>query len=148
MSTSMPDHLAANVSTDRRAQLGAVLNRLARDIPGVAHVCWVSADGLRLAHTADLDDDHADQLAAMVSGRVSLDQGAARLFDGGDVHFSMTMMAKAALVIVGVSGGSSVAALAEPDCDLSAVSAGLTRVADQIGDHLAPAPMSNTVGRP
>ena len=54
-------------------------------VAGVAHAIVVSADGLLLASSDRLPHDRAEQLAAVSSGLVSLNLGAARCFEAGEV---------------------------------------------------------------
>jgi hypothetical protein len=55
-----------------------LLGTFARQVPDVAHAVAVSEDGLRLATSADLPVDMADQLSAVISGLASLCAGTAR----------------------------------------------------------------------
>ncbi|MDG9674778.1 MULTISPECIES: roadblock/LC7 domain-containing protein [unclassified Micromonospora] len=127
-------------TTARNSQLATVLNNLASQIPAVAHVVAVSGDGLLLASTDGLDTDRGDQLAAIVSGLVSLARGATDLLQTGGVHFQMLMMRDGILVVQQVPDGSSLAALARNDCDPSQVAYELATMAARIGDAVRPGP--------
>ncbi|MBM0230451.1 roadblock/LC7 domain-containing protein [Micromonospora sp. STR1_7] len=127
-------------TTARNSQLSTVLNNLASQIPAVAHVVAVSGDGLLLASTDGLDTDRGDQLAAIVSGLVSLARGATDLLETGGVHFQMLMMRDGILVVQQVPDGSSLAALARNDCDPSQVAYELATMAARIGDAVRPGP--------
>ncbi|MFG1648430.1 roadblock/LC7 domain-containing protein [Micromonospora sp. NPDC049275] len=127
-------------TTARNAQLSTVLNTLANQIPAVAHVVAVSGDGLLLASTDALDTDRGDQLAAIVSGLVSLARGATDLLQTGGVHFQMLTMRDGILVVQQVPDGSSLAALARIDCDPSQVAYELATMATRIGDAVRPGP--------
>lgn len=130
----------STVATARNAQLSTVLNNLANQIPAVAHVVAVAGDGLLLASTDALDKDRGDQLAAIVSGLVSLARGATDLLQTGGVHFQMLMMRDGILVVQQVPDGSSLAALARNDCDQSQVAFELATMAARIGDAVRPGP--------
>ncbi|MEV7989511.1 roadblock/LC7 domain-containing protein [Micromonospora sp. NPDC085948] len=127
-------------ATARDPQLSAVLNGLAEQIPDVAHVVAVSGDGLLLASTDRLDTDRGDQLAAIVSGLVSLARGATDLLETGGVHFQMLMMREGILVVQQVPDGSSLAALARAGCDSAQVAYELAAMAVRIGDAVRPGP--------
>ncbi|MCG5466678.1 roadblock/LC7 domain-containing protein [Micromonospora sp. MED01] len=127
-------------TTARNSQLSTVLNNLASQIPAVAHVVAVSGDGLLLASTDSLDTDRGDQLAAIVSGLVSLARGATDLLQTGGVHFQMLTMRDGILVVQQVPDGSSLAALARNDCDTSQVAYELATLAARIGDAVRPGP--------
>ncbi|QOC94407.1 roadblock/LC7 domain-containing protein [Micromonospora craniellae] len=124
----------------RNPQLSVVLDGMARQMPDVAHVVAVSGDGLLLASTAALDGDRGDQLAAIVSGLVSLARGTADLLETGGVQFQMLMMHDGILVVQQVSDGSSLAALARADCDPAAVAYELAALAARIGEAVKPGP--------
>jgi uncharacterized protein len=127
-------------TTARNSQLATVLNNLASQIPAVAHVVAVSGDGLLLASTDGLDTDRGDQLAAIVSGLVSLARGATDLLQTGGVHFQMLTMRDGTLIVQQVPDGSSLAALARNDCDSSQVAYELATLAARIGDAVRPGP--------
>ena len=78
----------------------------------VAHAVVVSADGLPLAYNARFPRDHADQLAAVTSGLASLTQGAARVFSAGRVIQTAVEMEAGLFVVMSISNGSSLGALA------------------------------------
>lgn len=121
-------------------QLSTVLNGLAKQIPAVAHVVAVSADGLLLASTEGLDGDRGDHLAAIVSGLVSLARGATDLLETGGVQFQLLMMRDGILVVQQVPDGSSLAALAGTGCDPSLVAYELAALAARIGEQVKPGP--------
>lgn len=124
----------------RDQQLSTVLNGLAKQIPAVAHVVAVSADGLLLASTEGLDEDRGDHLAAIVSGLVSLARGATDLLETGGVQFQLLMMRDGILVVQQVPDGSSLAALAGAGCDPSLVAYELAALAARIGEQVKPGP--------
>ncbi|MGC5054586.1 roadblock/LC7 domain-containing protein [Micromonospora sp. DT48] len=132
--------MSVTTATPRNPQLSVVLDGLARHIPAVAHVVAVSGDGLLLASTAGLDADRGDQLAAIVSGLVSLARGATDLLETGGVQFQMLMMNDGILVVQQVPDGTSLAALARPDCDPSQVAYELAALAARIGEQVKPGP--------
>ncbi|MFY1595926.1 roadblock/LC7 domain-containing protein [Micromonospora sp. WMMD737] len=127
-------------ATPRNPQLSTVLDGLAQQMPAVAHVVAVSADGLLLASTSGLEIDRGDQLAAIVSGLVSLARGATDLLLTGGVQFQLLMMADGILVVQQVPDGTSLAALARVDCDPSLVAYQLAALAARIGEQARPGP--------
>lgn len=135
----------AVVDNDRQ-QVDWLLTRFMGDVRGVAHAIAVSADGLKMAFSATLDDEHSDQLAAIVSGLVSLSSGAARAMEAGGVEYLTIKMTDGTLVVMPVAGGTSLAALAGCDSDPAAVGHELALMASQIGRAITPAPRE-PVGR-
>ena len=105
----------------------------------VAHAVVVSADGLPLAFNARFPRDHADQLAAITSGLASLTHGAARAFQGGRVIQTAVEMQAGLFVVMSISNGSSLAALATSECDLGLVTYEMSLLVERVGRELTPA---------
>ena len=123
----------------REAQnLNWLVSNFARSVPGVAHAIVVSADGLLMAVSERLDRARADQLAAVASGLASLTQGAARCFAAGGVQQMVVEMDGGYLVVMSVGEGSSLAALASPDCDLGQVGYQMQLLIAQVATALTP----------
>jgi uncharacterized protein len=93
----------------------------AERVRDVAHTVLVSADGLVLASSTRLPRDHADQLAAVTSALASLVQGAARMFQAGQVIQTAVQMEDGLLLTMLVGDGSTLAVLAAADCDLGLI---------------------------
>ena len=66
------------------ANFGWLLDNFVRTVPGARHTLVVSADGLLMAMSDNLDRTSGDQLAAIVAGLSSLTRGAARQLQAGD----------------------------------------------------------------
>ena len=105
----------------------------------VAHAVVVSADGLPMAFNARFPKDHADQLSAVTAGLASLTQGAARAFQAGRVVQTAVEMEAGLFVVMTVSNGSSLAALAASDCDLGLVAYEMSLLVERVGRELTPA---------
>ena len=108
-------------------------------IRDVAHAVVVSADGLPLAFNARFPRDHADKLSAITSGLASLTQGAARAFQAGRVVQTAVEMEGGLFIVMSVSNGSSLAALATSDCDLGLVAYEMSLLVERVGRELTPA---------
>jgi uncharacterized protein len=78
-----------------------LVSNFAREVPGVSHAVLVSVDGLLIAASEHLPPERADQLAAVSSGLASLANGAAQLFDGGQVLQSVVEMQYGYLLLIG-----------------------------------------------
>ena len=79
------------------ANFSWLLDNFVKSVPGVRHTLVVSADGLLMAMSDELDRTSGDQLGAIVAGMSSLTRGASRQLrrrrgppghrrDGRDVH--------------------------------------------------------------
>jgi predicted regulator of Ras-like GTPase activity (Roadblock/LC7/MglB family) len=107
-------------------------------VAGVAHAIVVSADGLLLAGSERLPVDRAEQLAAVASGLVSLNLGAARCFEAGEVKQTVVEMERGYLFLMSISDGSCLAVLAAPNCDIGLIGYAMTRLVERVGIQLTP----------
>jgi predicted regulator of Ras-like GTPase activity (Roadblock/LC7/MglB family) len=119
--------------------LNWLINNFVDRVPGVAHTVVVSADGLLLAVSDGFPRDRADQLAAVSSGLVSLTQGAARVFEAGNVTQTVVEMEHGFLFIMAISDGASMAVLAAPSCDIGLVGYEMALLVTRAKDVLTPA---------
>ena len=83
-----------------------------KSVPGVTHTLVVSADGLLMAVSDDLDRTSGDQLAAIVSGLSSLTRGAARQLRSGEVRQSIVEMDTTFMFTMSISDGSVLSVMA------------------------------------
>ena len=116
-----------------------LIDNLTRQVPDIAHAILVSADGLTLARSHAFPVDRADQLAAIACGLSSLTQGAARCFNAGEVRQMVVEMDGGYLVVMSVSEGSCLAALATATCDLGQVGYEISRLISRVATALTPA---------
>ncbi|HEY3871738.1 MAG TPA: roadblock/LC7 domain-containing protein [Actinocrinis sp.] len=119
--------------------LNWLVDNFVDQVPKVAHTVVLSADGLLLAVSEGFSRDRADQLAAVACGLASLTQGAARIFEGGNVTQTIVEMARGFLFVMGINDGSVIAVLAAPDCDMGLVGYQMTLLVERAGDVLTPA---------
>jgi hypothetical protein len=110
-----------SIPTTEAADFGWLLDSFVAGVPGVRHTLAVSADGLLMAMSRDLDRTSGDQLAAIVSGMSSLTRGAARQLAGGEVRQAVVEMDDVFLLLMSVSDGSVLAVVADPGCDVGLV---------------------------
>jgi uncharacterized protein len=108
-------------------------------VPGVAHAVVVSSDGLLLVASEHMPRDHADQLAAVTSGLVSITSGAARLFDRDVVKQTVVEMGRGFYLVMSIRDGSILATLAGRDADIGVVGYEMARLVKQAGEILTPA---------
>jgi uncharacterized protein len=108
-------------------------------VADVTHAVVVSSGGVPVAVSNDIPAGHAAQLCAIASGLAGLADGAARLSDGGMVIQALIEMEHGLMVVKAVSGGSSLAVLAAPECDMDRVAYEMTLLAEAVGDIVTPA---------
>ena len=103
------------------ANFGWLLDNFVRTVPGTRHTLVVSADGLLMAMSEQLDRTSGDQLAAIVSGMSSLTRGAARQLRAGEVRQAIIEMDNLFLFLMSVSNGSVLAVVADATCDVGLI---------------------------
>jgi predicted regulator of Ras-like GTPase activity (Roadblock/LC7/MglB family) len=92
-----------------------------------------SGDGLLITASEDVDRDHADELAAIACGLVSIVSGStARMFGEDKVELAMAQLSHRTLLIRPVGDGSVVAVIATSDADVDATGAALAELTDKI----------------
>ena len=125
------------------AELNPSLDWLVTDfterVSDVAHAVVVSSDGVPVAVSDAIPPDRVGQLCAITSGLTGLTEGAARMFEGGAVIQALVEMERGLMVVKTVSGGSSLAVLAAPECDMDQVAYEMTLLVEAVGDILTPA---------
>jgi uncharacterized protein len=118
--------------------LNWLVSNFVERVPSVAHAIVVSSDGLPMAYSKGFPADRADQLAAVTSGLTSLTQGAARIFDGGEVTQTVVDMEQGLLIVMSISDGSTLAVLVGDDCDMGLVAYEMSLLVVRVGDALTP----------
>jgi predicted regulator of Ras-like GTPase activity (Roadblock/LC7/MglB family) len=118
--------------------LSWLITKFVDRVAPVAHAIVVSSDGLPMAFSQELPADRVDQLAAVTSGLASLTQGASRLFAGGVVTQTAVEMERGLLIVMSISQGSSLAVLADADCDLGLVAYEMALLVDLVRGELTP----------
>ena len=103
------------------ANFNWLLDNFVKSVPGVRHTLVVSADGLLMAMSDELDRTSGDQLSAIVAGLSSLTRGAARQLRCGDVRQSIIEMDTQFLFLMSISDGSVLSVMAEATCDVGLV---------------------------
>ncbi|MBU4215262.1 MAG: roadblock/LC7 domain-containing protein [Actinobacteria bacterium] len=110
----------SSLSTEA-ANFGWLLDNFVRTVPGTRHTLVVSADGLLMAMSENLDRTSGDQMAAIVAGMSSLTRGAARQLKAGDVRQAIVEMDDLFLFLMSVSNGSVLSVIAEATCDVGLI---------------------------
>jgi hypothetical protein len=114
------DHPVTTTSNEA-AKFSWLLDNFVATVPGARHTLAVSADGLLMCMSAELDRTSGDQLAAIVAGLSSLTRGAARQLRSGEVRQSVVEMDTMFLLLMSISDGSVLAVVADSSCDVGVV---------------------------
>lgn len=103
------------------ANFSWLLDNFVKSVPGVKHTLVVSADGLLMAMSDELDRTAGDQLAAIVSGMSSLTRGAARQLRSGEVRQAIIEMDAQFMFLMNISDGSVLSVAADATCDVGLI---------------------------
>lgn len=126
-------------TTDR--SLDWLLQNLLDKTPGIRHVVVLSKDGLKICFTSGLDEDKADQVAAIASGIQSLSLSASAEFGNGiGSGQAMVEFYGGLLLVVPAGEGAHLAVVATEDADVGVVGHNMNELVEQIGDYLTSPP--------
>ncbi len=120
------------------ANFGWLLDNFVRTVPGTRHTLVVSADGLLMAMSEQLDRTSGDQLAAIVAGLSSLTRGASRQLRAGEVRQAIIEMDNMFLFLMSVSNGSVLAVVAESNCDVGLIGYEMAMLVSRTEQTLTP----------
>jgi predicted regulator of Ras-like GTPase activity (Roadblock/LC7/MglB family) len=114
-----------------------LLTRLAQAVPHTRSAVLLSADGIAKSWHG-VDNDGADQLAAMASGLCSLSQQVGTRFGGGDgVRQVVAELGEIILFVTAASEGTVLAVLAGREVDAGILSYEMGRLSTQVPTYLA-----------
>jgi uncharacterized protein len=115
-----------------------MLNNFVEQTAGVTDAIAVSSDGLLMAMSDSLDRDGAEQLAAIVSGLVSLGQGAATCFGFGGLQQVIVAMDGGYAFLSSISDGSCLGVVATSACDIGQIGYQCGLLVERAGAVLTP----------
>ena len=119
-------------------QFNWMLNNFVKDTAGVTDAVAVSSDGLLMAKSNTLDEGGADQVAAIISGFVSLGQGATRCFGFDDLNQIIIAMKGGYLFVSAMGDAGCLGVVATPRCDIGNVGYQMAMLVDRCGEMLSP----------
>jgi predicted regulator of Ras-like GTPase activity (Roadblock/LC7/MglB family) len=106
---------------------------------GVTDALAVSSDGLLIAASRSLDRVSAEQVAAIVTGLVSLSDGASRTFGFDGLQQVIVSMHGGYLFVSSISEGSALGVVATASCDIGSVGYQTSMLVERAGNMLTPA---------
>lgn len=116
-----------------------LLGSFVEQTAGVTDAVAVSSDGLLMAMSSTLDRSSAEQVAAIISGMVSLGQGAASCFGFDGLEQMIVAMRGGLLLVASISDGSCIGVVAKKGCDIGVVGYQMTLLVERAGAVLTPA---------
>lgn len=115
-----------------------LLNGFVEKTAGVTDAVAVSSDGLLMAMSSSLDRASAEQLAAIISGMVSLGNGASQCFGFDGLEQVIVAMRGGFLFVSSISDGSCLGVVASRQCDIGLVGYQTTLLVERAGSVLTP----------
>jgi predicted regulator of Ras-like GTPase activity (Roadblock/LC7/MglB family) len=118
----------------------------ALEVPGARHAILVSADGLLMARSNEVDRDQADTVAAAMSGMQSLSRTVAGFCDGQNLHWRQTLVEFDGgwVFLISAGVGAYLAVSAAPDVDMGDISFRMQQLVGQLGKVLTTPPRENS----
>jgi len=116
-----------------------LLNGFVEKTAGVSDAVAVSSDGLLMAMSSTLERAAAEQLAAIISGMVSLGNGASQCFGFDGLEQVIVAMRRGYLFVSAISDGSCLGVVADKGCDIGLVGYQTTLLVERAGTVLTPA---------
>ncbi|MDG4815092.1 roadblock/LC7 domain-containing protein [Micromonospora sp. WMMD956] len=131
--------------TKPNVDLDWLLDELVERLPAAREAVVLSADGLLLGASAELDRTAAEHLCALASGFSSLAKGASRHLAAGGVRQTVVEMESAYLFVTAAGQGACLAVVAEADADIGLVAYEMAMLVIRVGENLT-APVRSTSG--
>jgi predicted regulator of Ras-like GTPase activity (Roadblock/LC7/MglB family) len=105
---------------------------------GVTDAIAVSSDGLLIATSRSLAREDAEQVAAIVTGMVSLSEGASRSFGFKGLQQVIVSMHGGYMFVSSISLGSALGVVATAGCDIGLVGYQTSLLVEKTGALLTP----------
>jgi uncharacterized protein len=119
-----------------------LLDTFVRTTAGVSDAVAVSSDGLLMAQSDTLDRQGAHQVAAIISGLVSLGHSTGRCLDLDSLDQIIVAMEGGYLHVTTISGAGSLGALTDPAFDMDNIGYQMGRFVERAARMLTPALVS------
>ena len=130
--------MTTETMSERARSFNWLLNGFVDKTAGVRDAVTVSADGLLMAMSSSLTRAPAEQLAAIISGMVSLGNGAATCFGFDGLEQVIVAMRGGFLFMSSISDGSCLGVVASRSCDIGLVGYQTTLLVERAGSVLTP----------
>jgi uncharacterized protein len=120
--------------------LQTTINTFVDSVPEVSAAALGTSDGLLITASVGLERDHADELAAVACGLVSIVAGSTNRMWGEDrVELATAQLGKRVLMVKPVAtDGSILAVVATAKVDVDAAGGAVDVLAGQVGELLTP----------
>ncbi|WP_326595348.1 roadblock/LC7 domain-containing protein [Streptomyces sp. NBC_01803] len=118
----------------------------ALEVPEARHAILVSADGLLMARSNDVDKDEADTVAAAMSGMQSLSRTLGGFAGGASMKWRQTVVEFDGgwVFLISAGEGAYLAVSASPHVDMADITFRMQQLVAQLGKALTTPPRENT----
>ncbi|MDT0306534.1 roadblock/LC7 domain-containing protein [Streptomyces sp. DSM 44917] len=118
----------------------------ALEVPGARHAILVSADGLLMARSRDVDADEADTVAAAMSGMQSLSRTVAGFSGGVATAWRQTVVEFDGgwVFLISAGEGAYLAVSASPHVDMADITFRMQQLVAQLGKVLTTPPRESS----
>jgi predicted regulator of Ras-like GTPase activity (Roadblock/LC7/MglB family) len=130
--------MSTQMTSEGARSFNWLLNGFVDKTAGVTDAVTVSADGLLMAMSSRLNRASAEQLAAIISGMVSLGNGASGVFGFEGMEQVIVAMRRGYLFVSAISDGSCLGVVASKGCDIGLVGYQTTLLVERAGTVLTP----------
>ena len=124
------------VHTTGPTQLDWLLDDLVERVPTAQRAVVLSADGLLMGASRDLEREDAEHMSAMAAGFQSLAKGASRHFQAGAVRQTVVEMEKSFLFVTAAGQGACLAVLAEATSDIGLIAYEMAMLVTRVGESI------------
>jgi uncharacterized protein len=120
--------------------LQSTIDEFTARVPEITAAALATSDGLLVTASEGFDRDHADELAAVACGVVSIVTGStARMFDDDQVELAVAAMSRRTLMVKPVQEGTVLAVVATAKADIPNTGVAVTGLADRLSQMITPA---------
>ena len=130
--------MTATALSEEARSFSWLLNGFVEKTAGVTDAVAVSSDGLLMAMSSSLTRANAEQLAAIISGLVSLGNGASTCFGFEHLEQVIVAMRRGFLFVSAISDGSCLGVVSQRGCDIGLVGYQTTLLVERAGSVLTP----------
>lgn len=124
-------------------ELDWLLNDLVERVAGANRAVVLSADGLLMGRSGNVDKADAEHLSAIASAFQSLARGTGRHFGGGEVQQTVVEMRHAFLMVTAAGQGACLALLADETADLGMLAYEVNLLVIRVGAYLTSPPRAD-----
>lgn len=109
-------------------------------VADVQHAVVLSADGLRVASSKDIQRDAADRVSAIASGLQSLARGINTHFQIGNLRQTALEYDDGYVFVIAAGHGTCLAVISGPETDMGLVAYEMEMMVQRAAEHLATRP--------